>query len=73
MEAVDERAGLGVGVGVNGLVRLAVAPEETLQAKDICVVRSANDDRSHAGSRDQADAAQDQSAHDPLADLGLGD
>ena len=71
MEALDE--GAGVGVGVEPRMRVAVARQEILEPEHVGVVGAADDHRAAAAALDQPDAAQDQRAHDPLAKLGLGD
>ena len=59
--------------GIEALVRMAVAAEEVDQPEHVAVAVAADDHRAAAAALDQADAAQDQRAHDPLAKLGLGD
>ena len=51
---------------------MAVAAQEIDQPKHVRIAFRADDDRTGAGL-DQADAAQDQRAHDALAKIGLGD
>ena len=50
---------------------MAIAAKEVGQAKNVAVLLAADDDRTGAGL-DQADATQDQRAHQPLAEIGLG-
>ena len=54
-------------------MRLPVAAQEGLQPDDVGDVRRADQHRAAGAGLDQADAAQDQRAHDALAELGLGD
>ena len=50
---------------------MAVAGEETLQPQHVGIVGAADDHRPAGAGLQQADAAQDQRAHDALAELGL--
>ena len=54
-------------------MRLAVPRQEILEPQEIAVVGRTDQDRAAGVRRDQGDAAQDQRAHDALAELGLGD
>ena len=50
---------------------MPVAPEETFEAQNISVIRSADDHRP-AGSRiEKGDTAENQGPHDAFAELGL--
>jgi hypothetical protein len=51
---------------------VAVAVEEALQPQHVRIPPAPDDHRARAGL-DQAHAAEDQGAHDPLAELRLGD
>ena len=51
---------------------MAVAAQEIHEAEHIGVGPVTDDDRARSGF-DQAHAAQDQSAHDALAEIRLGD
>ncbi len=73
VEALDQRLRLRIGLGIERLVRMAVAGQETLQPQHVAVLGAADDHRPAGPGLDQADAAQDQGAHDALAELGLGD
>ena len=53
-------------------MRLAVAAQKGLQPDDVVRCRRADQDRAARAGLDQADAAQDQRAHDALAELRLG-
>ena len=55
------------------MVGLAVAGEETLQPHHVAERVGADQHRAADAALDQADPAQDQRAHDALAELGLGD
>ena len=55
------------------MVRIAVAGEKALQADDAARIRRPDQHRTAGAALDQADAAQDQRAHDALAEIGLGD
>ena len=50
---------------------MAVAPEETFEAQNIGMIRSADDHRAAGTPIEQADTAKDQGAHDAFAQLGL--
>ena len=73
MEALDQRLGFGVGVGIEQLMRLTVAAQKNLQPQHVAIVGAADDDRAAGAGFQQPDAADDQRAHDPLAELGFGD
>jgi hypothetical protein len=51
---------------------MAVASEKTIKPKHVAVVGTADDDRSADTRLEQANAAQDQRAHDPLSEVGFG-
>ena len=70
-EAFEEAAGIGVALGVEQPVRVAVAGEELGQAMGVAAVAGADDDHASLAVPDQADAAQDEGAHHDLADVGL--
>jgi hypothetical protein len=59
--------------GIEVPIRVAVAGQEARQADDHGVGGAADDHRASGARFQQPDAAQDQGAHDPLAQLGLGD
>ena len=63
----------GVGLGVEPLMRMAVARQEAFEPQHVAVVGAADDHRPARAGLEQADAAQDQRAHDALAELGLRD
>ncbi len=54
-------------------MRMPVAGEEPFEAQHVAIVGAADDDRAAGADLDQADPAQDQGAHDALAELGLFD
>ena len=54
-------------------MRMRIAAEKVCQPKHVAVIGAADDHRSTGPGLEQADAAQDQGAHDPLAELRLRD
>ena len=52
-------------------MRMTVAAEKTFQPQHVAIVGAADDDRAAGAGFEQADAAQDQRAHDPFAELGF--
>ena len=54
------------------MMRLAVAVEEILQPRHVAERRRADQHRAARAFLDQGDTAQDQRAHDALAEIGLG-
>jgi hypothetical protein len=73
VESIEESARIGVGIGVEQLVRMSVAPEEVLESENVALMGVADDHRATGALFDQADAPENQGAHDPLTELGLGD
>lgn len=71
METLGQRPGAGIGVGIERAVRQAAAGEEALQPQHVAIAGRADDDRSADAAFQEADAAQDQRPHDPLAEVGL--
>ena len=55
------------------MMRLAVASQKILQAQHIGRLQIADQHRTAAAGFDMGDAAQDQRADDPFAQLGFGD
>ena len=53
-------------------MRMAVAAEKALQPQHVGILGAADNDRPAGADFEQADAAQDQRAHDPFAKLGFG-
>ena len=72
-EALDQRPRAGVAVGIERLVRLTVARQESRQPEHAGVAGGADDQRARETALQQTDAAQDERAHDALAELGLHD
>jgi hypothetical protein len=72
-EALDDRAAALVGRCVEHGVGVAVAGEKALQAHELGVARAADQHRAGAALLDQPDAAQDEGAHDHLADFRRAD
>ena len=73
MEALDQRFRLRIGHRVQRLMRMAITAEKVFQSKHIAALGPADDHRAAGAGLEQADTAQDQGAHDPLAELRLGD
>ena len=73
VEALDQRPRRRVGLGIEALMGMAVAGEKSVQPQHVAIVGAADDDRPAGARLDQPDAAQDQGAHDPLAELGFRD
>ncbi len=73
LKTLDERPRLGIGLRVERLARVAVAAQEAFQPQHIAVVGASDDHRPADARLEQADPAQDQRAHDPLAKFGFGD
>ena len=71
VKALDQRLRLGIGIGIERLVRVAIAAQEVLQPEHIAAVGIADDEGSAGPRLDQPHAAQDQGTHDPLAELGF--
>ena len=71
MEALDQRLRFRIGVGIERLVRVAIAGQEALQPQYIAALGVADDDGPARSRLDQAHTTQDQGAHDPLAELRL--
>ena len=55
------------------MVGMAVAPEKILQPRHVAERVGADQHRAADAALDQADPAQDQRAHDALAEIGFGD
>ena len=73
MEAFDQSLGPRVFLRVEQLKRMAVAAQKALQAQHIVILGAAEDDRPSNAGPQHRDPAQDQRAHDALAELGLRD
>ena len=71
--ARDQFGGVVIALGIEQMMRIAVAGEETLQADDAGRIRRPDQHRTADAGLDQTDAAQDQRAHDALAKIGFGD
>ncbi len=70
VEAFEQHARVGVGVRVELMVRMSAPAEEVLEPQHVAVIGAADDDRPGPGL-DQTDAAEDQRAHDLLAEFRL--
>src|SRR5260370_23820876 len=55
------------------MMRKTVAGEKSLEANDSTGIRSPDQHRAADAALDQVDPAQDQRAHDALAEIGFGD
>ena len=73
MKTFDQRLGVGIRLGIEAQMRMAVVAEKALQPQHVAVVGAADDHRPARAGLQQADAAQDERAHDALAELRLGD
>jgi len=71
MKTLDQRLCTGIGLWVEPMVRMRVAPEETFEAQNISVIRSADDHGSAGSDIEKVDTAKDQRTHDAFAELGL--
>ena len=73
MKALDQGLRARIGLWIEALMRMPVAGQEAFETKNIAVIGAADDDRAAGAGLEQADPAQDQGAHDALAELGLFD
>ena len=73
MEAVEQGPGAAVGLGVERDVGWPFRARNPASREHPAVVGVPDDDGSGAGAFEEADAAEDQRPHDPLAELGLRD
>ena len=71
--ARDEVGGVLVGGGIEQMMRLAVARQKILQPRHVAERGRADQHRAADAALDQVDPAQDQRAHDALAEIGFGD
>ena len=71
--ACDEIGGILVGRGIEQMMRLAVARQEILQPRHVAKRCRPDQHRAAGAALDQADPAQDQRAHDALAQFGFRD
>jgi hypothetical protein len=72
LEAFDERLCLGIRLRIKPLTGMAVPRQKAFEPKHIAVLRTADNHGPAGPSFQQADPAQDQGAHDALADFSLG-
>ena len=68
VKPLDQGSGAGIRVGIQYAVRMAAAGEEALQAQHVDAVLAADDDRSARAAFQKSHAAQDERAHDALAE-----
>jgi len=73
MKTLDQCLGLGIGLGIQPLVGMAIAAEKSFEPKHIGVLRTAHDHRAAGAGLEQPDPAQNQRTHDVLAELRFGD
>ena len=73
VKALDQGLGLGVGLRIEPLLRMAVAREKIRQPQHVAVVGPADDHRAAGARLEQADAAENERAHDARAELGFRD
>ena len=73
MKALDQGLRAGIGLWVEALMRMAVAGQKAFETQNIAIIGAADDDRAAGAGLEQANPAQDQGAHDALAELGLFD
>jgi hypothetical protein len=69
VEAIDQRRGFRIGLGIESLARMAIATKKALEAKHIAILGPANNHRSACAGLQQPNATQNQGAHDPLPKL----
>lgn len=69
----DDVGGVAIARGIEQMMRLAVAGEEALQPHHACRMRRTDQHHAADAALEQIDPAQDQRAHDALAEFGLGD
>ena len=70
---LQQRRGLPIGGGIDYPVRPGIPGQKALQANQVRVGRRTDEDRAARARLDQADPPEQEGAHDPLADRGLGD
>ncbi len=69
----DQFGGIAVPFRIEQVMRKTVAGQKSLQANDAAGIRRADQHRAADPALDQIDPAQDQRAHDALAEIGFGD
>ncbi|HEY0525043.1 MAG TPA: hypothetical protein VGD08_16735 [Stellaceae bacterium] len=70
-EAVEEAAGIRIRLGIEKAVRIAVARQEPLQPQRVAAMTRADQHHPAMHVPNEADAPQDEGAHDDLADIRL--
>jgi hypothetical protein len=73
VKALDQGLGVRIGIGIESQMRMAVAAQKALQPQHVGMPGSSDDHRAAGAGFEEADAAQDQRAHDALAEFRLGD
>src|SRR5262249_40027370 len=72
MEALDQRPGLRIGVGIEPHARRAIARQKAFEPQHIGIFGTADDDGPADAFLQHLRAAQDQRAHQPFAQLRFG-
>ena len=72
IETLDKDTRVGVDIRIEEPMRMSVSAQKVLQSEHVALMCMPDDHRPTGILFDQADAAQDERAHDPLAELGLG-
>ncbi len=70
-ETFEKALGVGVMLGVEQSMRIAVAHQKALEPQRIAAMTRPDQDRAATGMADDADASQNEGAHDDLADIGF--
>jgi hypothetical protein len=69
MEAIDQRLGLWIGLRIEPLTRMSVAPEKALEPEHIAILSAADDYGPTGASLQQPNTPENQGTHDALAEL----
>ena len=73
LELFDQHLAARIGLGIEPVMRMAIAPQEAFEPQHVAIAGAADDHRAAAARLDQPDATQDERTHDALAQLRLGD
>jgi hypothetical protein len=73
VETLNQCLGFWIGFGIQPYIRMGVAAEKALEPQYVAAVGTADDHRATRARLHQSDPAQDERAHDPLAQFRLGD
>jgi hypothetical protein len=71
VKAIDQRLGLWIGLGVETLTRMSIAPEKALEPEHIAILSAADDYGPTGACLQQTNTPENQGAHDALAELGF--